>query len=109
MTTWIAWLLAFPAFAALSLAMDAHHERVLGTTVLPRAQWLWRSAGVALLLASLAICWRHWSASVAVAAWLGVLTLAALAVVLLLTYAAPRLRWLAGWSLLLGALGCWWL
>jgi hypothetical protein len=105
MTAWIAWLLALPAFAALSLAMERHHEQVCGAPVSRRSPWGWRAVGVVLLVASLAVCLHTWGTSVAIAAWLGLLTLAALPVVLVITYAARRLRWVAGVSLLLGVLG----
>lgn len=106
MTAWMAWLLALPALVALSLAMEQNHEKVCAMPVARSAQWLWRAVGAALLLLSLALCLQTWGASVAIAAWLGVLTMAALSVVLLLTYAAAHLRAVAIGSLLVG-LGVW--
>ncbi|MBN9324326.1 MAG: DUF3325 family protein, partial [Delftia acidovorans] len=52
----------------------------------------WRLAGYALLALSLAPCLLRWNASVALAAWLGLLTFAALALGLLLTYAPKFAR-----------------
>ena len=107
MNAWIAGLLALPGFFALSQAMERHHEQVAGVAATPAAAWCWRGAGAVLLLLALVVCLQGWGTSVAVAAWLGVLTLAALAVALLLTYAAHSLRWVAAVSLLLALWGAW--
>ena len=105
MNTWMAWALALPAFAALSQAMETHHEQAVGAPPSARAVWLWRTAGVVLLLLSLTVCMHTWSTSVAVAAWLGVLTLAALPVGLMLTYAPQRLRVVAAACAVVGVVG----
>lgn len=105
MNTWIALLLALPAFAALSQAMERHHEQVHGVVPSVQAMWLWRAAGMLLLILSLAVCLHTWGTSVAIAAWLGVLTLAALPVALMLTYAPQRLRLLSYLSLAVGLAG----
>lgn len=105
MNTWIALGLALPAFAALSQAMERHHAQVVGVALSARAAWSWRAAGVLLLVLSLAVCLHTWGTSVALAAWLGVLTLAAVAVALVLTYWPQRLRALAGLCVLLGGVG----
>lgn len=105
MTTWIALLWSVPAFAALSLAMERHHEQVTGADLTVRSMWVWRAAGVALLLVSLGVCGHAWGASVAVAAWLGVLTLAALFTGVVLTYAPRQLRGVAAVCAVLGLCG----
>lgn len=105
MNVWIAWLLAVPAFAALSQAMERHGAQDHGSLPPARVLWIWRGAGLALLLGALAVCLHHWGTSVAVAAWIGVLTFAALAVALVLTYAEHRLRGLAWASLVLAIVG----
>lgn len=107
MNAWIAGLLALPGFFAWSQAMERHHEQVSGVAATPAAAWCWRGAGAVLLLLALVVCLQGWGTSVAVAAWLGVLMLAALAVALLLTYAANNLRWVAAASLLLALWGVW--
>ncbi|MEG0787254.1 MAG: DUF3325 domain-containing protein [Comamonas sp.] len=104
MSAWIALLLAVPAFAALSQAMERHGAQARGELPSTRVLWGWRAAGVLLLLMSLAACLHAWGTSVAVAAWLGVLTFAALAVALVLTYAESRLRAMAWGSLVLAIL-----
>ncbi|WP_284335992.1 DUF3325 domain-containing protein [Comamonas sp. NoAH] len=105
MNTWIALLLAIPAFAALSQAMERHHAQVCGNEPSPRIAWSCRVVGAALLLGTLVVCLQAWGTSVAVAAWLGVLTLAALTVGLVLTYAAHCLRGGALLSLGIALLG----
>lgn len=95
MTAWIAAALALPGLVALSLAMERHQEQVFGRTLSARATWAARLAGVALLASSLAICALHWQASVAVAAFLSVLSGAALAVGLGLSYLPRRMPGLA--------------
>ena len=101
MNVWIAWLLAVPAFAALSQAMERHGAQDDGCLPPARIVWRWRVAGVVLLLEALAVCLHSWGTSVAVAAWIGVLTFAALAVGLMLTYAENHLRTAACSSLVL--------
>lgn len=97
MNAWMAGLLAVPAFAALSQAMERHHSQP-GAALPASAAWGWRALGTALLLAALWVCLQRWGTSVAVAAWLGVLTPAALAVALVLTYAPRQVRVLAACS-----------
>lgn len=85
-----AFFLAFAGFSVIAASMDRHQDQ-LGTEGLAPARLnAWRLAGYALLALSLAPCLLRWNASVAVAAWLGLLTFAALALGLLLTY-APQL------------------
>ena len=80
-------LLAFAAFTVIAASMDRHTGQ-LGTEQLqPARQQACRWAGFALLAVSLAPCLLRWGPSVAVAAWLGLLTFAAMALGLLLTYA----------------------
>lgn len=43
-------LLCYPAFTALCLAMDRHHQALLGVKLSKPRQWALRLAGVALLL-----------------------------------------------------------
>ncbi|WP_159915431.1 DUF3325 domain-containing protein [Pantoea sp. 18069] len=91
-TAWTAWALAFPAFAALSLAMERHQDQVFGRALASRPTWAWRLAGIALLVLSLVVCAASaWSWSVAISAWLGLLTLAALLTGLVLTYTPSKL------------------
>lgn len=105
MNTWIALLWGVPAFAALSLAMERHHEQMLGKELGIRGMWLWRAVGTALLLGSLLVCLHGWGLSVAVAAWLGVLTFAALFTGLMLTYAPRQLRTVASVCAVLAVAG----
>jgi len=92
MTTALATLLlAFTAFATIAAAMDRHIDDLQWTTAERATRW--RVGGWALLAVSLLPCLAHWNPSVALAAWCGLLTFAALAWGLLLTYSAPqRLR-----------------
>lgn len=105
MNTWIAWCLALPALAALSQAMERHHAQAVGTEPSVRAVWCWRAAGVVLLGLSLGVCLHTWGTSVAIAAWLGVLSLAAVAVGLALTYGPQHLRGVAMVCAVLGMVG----
>ncbi|MEF9964975.1 MAG: DUF3325 domain-containing protein [Comamonas sp.] len=108
MTAIASLLWAFAGFAALAAAMDRHEDQ-LGTATLAATQrHLWQVAGTGLLLVSLVFCLQRWHTSVGIAAWLGLLTLAALAWGLVLTYIPQRARKLAlgaaGLGLLAGAL-----
>jgi len=82
-----ALLLAFVGFTIIASSMDRHVDDLpfAGSGHL----MLWRVGGWLLLAASLLPCLVRWNTSVALAAWLGLLTFAALALALALTY-APR-------------------
>lgn len=100
MSAWIPVALALPAFTSLSLAMERHQEQVFGRALAERASVAWRMSGIALLALSLASCvLSGWSGAVAVTAFIGVLTFAALATGWLLTYAPRQLLRIAGASL----------
>ncbi len=99
MNTWIALALGLLGFSALSLAMERHQEQVCGRALHRRAALAWRMAGALLLALSLGVCAAAWDWSVAIAAWLGLLTFAALAVGLTLAYAPRWLPPLGGMTL----------
>lgn len=93
MTAWIAWAFCLPAFSALSFAMQRHQEQAFGRVLSPSATLAWRALGVALLVVSLGVCLlSNWSVSVAIAAWIGVLSFGALCVGLMFAFAPRRLR-----------------
>jgi len=98
---WTAWAIGVPGFAALSMAMERHREQVFGRRLTSASAWPWRTAGCMLLFLSLFACARAWSPSVAITAWLGALSFAAVSVGLLLAY---RARWLLPLSAMLLAL-----
>ena len=94
-------LLAFAAFAAIAASMERHADDLLPKPGRPMA---WRVGGYTLLAASLLPCLARWNTSVALAAWLGLLTFAALALGLLFTYAPQAARRLAPAAGVAGAL-----
>lgn len=82
---------ALAGFLALSLAMERHHEQAFGTLAVPRARRLGlRALGTAELLASLQACIALQGPTRGWVLWAGVLTAAALAVILVHTWAARR-------------------
>ncbi|MET0323436.1 MAG: DUF3325 domain-containing protein [Duganella sp.] len=87
---------ALAGFAGLSLAMDRHWQALYGRGTAPgdKTRWL-QGAGVAGLLLSLAASLALKGAMQGWVMWLGALTVGALAVVLTLTYRAPRIIALA--------------
>ena len=87
---------AFAGFAALSLAIDRHHEDSYGRGSSPgtRRPWL-RGAGTLGLLLSLGACLAIQGPTQGWVLWLGVLTAGALAVVGVLSYAPRRTAALA--------------
>jgi hypothetical protein len=89
MMAWISLGWAFAASAMLGLSMPRHQEQMLAREL--GAPWTlaWRAAGYLGLGLALIPCLQAWGVSVAIAAWLGVLTAAAMAVGTLLAY-APR-------------------
>ncbi|MYN25332.1 DUF3325 domain-containing protein [Duganella levis] len=88
-------------FTALSLAMDRHWEALHGRGNLPsdqtRRRLRWSGSGG--LLVSLLVCLSVWGASQGWVAWAGMLTAAAVGLVLVLSYATRamvRVGWAAG-------------
>jgi len=90
-------LLAHAGFAALALAMDRHHRSMRATRrgCPPRLRLALRAAGTLALALSLATALRAWPTADGAVAWFGLLTVAALALVLLLAY-RPRAALVGG-------------
>jgi len=80
----IAFALVVLGLLAQCLAMNRHHEQVLGGQPSARARWSLRVAGWALLVAGLAMSMATWGTSAGIAAWAGLLTVAAVCIVLAL-------------------------
>lgn len=99
---------AFAAFVALALAMPRHQEQMLGRELTASAAWGWRLAGVAGLAAALWACLQAWSPSLALAVWLGVLTIAAMLVGWLAAYRPRLLVYAAAPAVLAGAVALAW-
>ena len=102
MNAWIALALGLPAFASLSFAMLRHHEQAWNREPDQTTSRLWRVVGIALLALSLWVCMQRWNLSIAIAAWFGILTIAAIVTGLFITYAPRKLPLLAGLSGLAG-------
>lgn len=86
--------LGFAAFTALALAMDRHHEQMLGRRkVPPRQKLAFRAAGWLLLALSLRASVLGWGWSLGSAIWLGLLTLSAITLILLLGWRSRAARW----------------
>ena len=100
-----AWCTAFSGFAALSLAMDRHHEDSYGRGKSPGARRPWlRSAGTLALLLSLAACLAIQGPTQGWVLWLGVLTAGALVLVAVLSYVPRRAASLAAVAGVLAAI-----
>src|SRR5690606_19000049 len=93
---WIAYGLSVPGFALLAAAMVRHADALLGQRNQAGLRRGAQLAGSMLLAVALAVCAHAYGMSVGIAVWLGVLTLAAANVGVLLTYAAHRLVTVAG-------------
>ncbi|MFP6848312.1 MAG: DUF3325 domain-containing protein [Pseudomonas sp.] len=89
MSTTLALLLAaalcYAGMAALCLGMDRHHQQVWSRKA-PRRQRGLRLAGWLLLAIALWPCVQAWGGAVGVVIWFGLLSAAALLLVLLLPY-----------------------
>ena len=101
--TWAGFCAATAGFGALSLAMDRHFEDIHGRGTSPGAKRRWlQLAGSLSLLASLLACLAAQGSAQGWVLWCGVLTVAALLLMLLLSYAprwAPRVSGLAALAL----------
>jgi len=82
--------LMFIAFVALAATMAKHQNQLGGKLFSARQLQIWQGAGWSLLALSLWPCLLRWNTSIALAAWLGLLTLAALILGLMFTY-TPKL------------------
>jgi hypothetical protein len=113
---WVSGLLAFAGFAAIALSMERHSPALTacpgstpsaGNTPVhgARSALVARCAGYALLALAAVPAARSWGPSVGIAMWLGILTLSAFGVMLLLTYYPRAVRALAPLALLSGLLG----
>jgi len=84
-----AFCLAYAGFSALSLGMDRHYEDLFDRA-LPRGRQLaLRALGWLGLALSLAACAAAWGWSYGTVEWIGILSIAGLLLIWLLTY-APR-------------------
>jgi hypothetical protein len=83
-------LLSLAGFFALCLAMDRHHLALLGATPASGRRWALRGLGVLELAASALAAIRAWGPVNGVIGWLGLLTLGAAIVLLILTYRPAR-------------------
>ena len=81
--------IAYAGFLALALAMDRHHEQIFARRPSARTSRLLGWAGWLVLGLSLPPAVMAWGWAIGLPAWLGLLTLAA-AVLLLLLPHAPR-------------------
>ncbi|CAN5325981.1 hypothetical protein BH10PSE18_BH10PSE18_20920 [soil metagenome] len=97
----LAFGLAYAGMAALCLAMDRHHAQVWRRDASPAFRRALQAAGWTLIALAAVPCVRSWGGSVGTVLWLGWLSAAALALVLLLSY-RPRLA--AAFAVLCGPL-----
>ena len=95
----LAGALCYAGMAALCLGMDRHHRQVWSRTA-PRRQPGLRVGGWLLLAVALWPCIQVWGASVGVVIWFGLLSAAALLLVLLLPYQPKGAALLMGLTLL---------
>lgn len=91
MTVLATFLLALAGFAALALSMQKHHRDVLGRASPRSRELLFGSGGWLLLAVSLFSAIAGADLFVGIVLWLGLVTIAALAVAMVLTY-GPRNR-----------------
>lgn len=84
--TLAAFVLAVAGFAALALSMPKHHRDLIRGALSPRRKLGHRIAGWALLSTSVVLALIGESTSIGIVLWLGLATLAALIVALMLTY-----------------------
>jgi hypothetical protein len=98
---------ALAGFGALCLSMERHARQVFGSVPGPVRRLAAAILGWSLVLFSLAGALRHYGTSIGITVWLGVLTLAATAVGLLLAYASRSILYLVPGMLTLGAVGAW--
>jgi len=94
MSALIVFGLAYAAMALLALAMARHQAQFVGRELAPRQVRMLRAGGWGLLALALWPALAAWGTQVGIAGWLGVLSFAALAVGLQLSYAPRSAAWL---------------
>jgi hypothetical protein len=99
----IAFALLFAGFVAVACSMERHHRQVFARQTRQTASRLYRGAGLALIAAALAATVAVEGGSVGAVLWLGMMTAAAFAAALLLTYAPRTVPWAGAAAPLLGA------
>jgi len=105
MSTATTVLLGVAGMAALSMAMEKHHEQIWGKTALAsRRVWVLRAAGCLLLIVAAVLAVRGQGVSMGLTLWVMEISLAAVGVGLLLSYTPRVLPWLTG-VILLASLG----
>lgn len=98
--------LAYAGMAALSFAMDRHHEQLTRRREVPvRLRVSLRMGGTVLLAAAAVPCVSAWGATVGTVAWLGLLSACALPVALLLPYRPRGVAWLAAFAAVASCIG----
>jgi len=105
MMTIISFVLMFVAFVALAATMAKHQDQLGGKQFTARQVHCWQLAGWGLLALSLWPCLLRWNTSIALAAWFGLLTLAALALGLMFTYTPKIIQYLKTAITAISALG----
>lgn len=101
MSTATTVLLGVAGMAALSMAMERHHEQIWGKAALAaRRVWVLRAAGWLLLITAAVLAVRAQGASMGLTLWAMEISLAAVGVGLLLSYTPRVLPWLTGAILL---------
>jgi hypothetical protein len=107
---WISGLLAFAGFASIALSMDRHQATIEAAraSMSPpdsiSGRRLARCGGYAVLALAAWPATQTWGPSIGIAAWLGVLTVSALCLILLLAYRPDSVPALARLALLSGLL-----
>lgn len=92
MITSLGLILSLAAFAALALSMPRYHRDLFGEPTNRSLQSTSRIAGWTLLSLSLAVCISGLGVSIGIVLWVGMLTVAALAVAAALSLMAIRRR-----------------
>lgn len=91
----LAFALSFAAFSAIALGTERHAKQVFGRQPAPPLRRALSATGWVLLVASLAPALAARGPSIGSLNWLGYLSVAAVAIALLLSYRPQPLRFLA--------------
>ena len=93
----LALILSFLGFLHLSLTIKRHAWDTLGGKPSPQVARLLQCCGWLFLALSVVPCLQHWPWSLALTAWLGLITVSSLAVMVLHTYRPTLLLWSWRW------------
>lgn len=94
LTCLLAYALAYAGMASLSLGMEKHYVQARGSDLTASRKKLFKATGWSLLILAVLPAIYGWGLTIGIVVWTGFVSLAAISVVLVLSYFPRQLIWL---------------